>query len=211
MEMVKMCSRPGTAGVLAGLLPIDFMKGDTSMLAKYLTAGLAGSALLATVAFAQSPSANDSMKAPAPAATADSSKTLSDSSMQGNWRASKVVGLSVYNDKNESLGSINDILMDKNGSIKAVVLGVGGFLGVGEHLVAVPFDKVKFVTEPVAYTGTAASPNATSNRPASTTTTGAANTAPAAVSKPNPWYPDHAVYNATKDELKALPEFKYST
>jgi hypothetical protein len=30
------------------------------------------------------------------------------------------------------------------------------------------------------------------------------------VVKPNPWYPDHAVYNATKDELKAMPEFKYS-
>jgi hypothetical protein len=29
--------------------------------------------------------------------------------------------------------------------------------------------------------------------------------------KPNPWYPDHAVYNATKDELKAMPEFKYAT
>ena len=46
------------------------------------------------------------------------------------------------------------------------------------------------------------------------TTTGAATTReqPAAiVVKPNPWYPDHALYNATKDELKALPEFKYST
>ena len=92
---------------------------------------------------------------------------------QGPWRASKVVGLSVYNDKNESLGSINDMLMDKSGNIKAVVIGVGGFLGLGEHLVAVPFDKIKFVNEPVAYTGSSAAP-ATGNRPASTTTTGAA-------------------------------------
>jgi hypothetical protein len=125
-----------------------------------------------------------------------------------------VVGLSVYNDNNESLGSINDMLMDKSGNIKAVVLGVGGFLGVGEHLVAVPFDKVKFVTEPIAYTGTAGAPNAPGGRPASSTTTGSAttNTGPATTtSKPNPWYPDHAVYNATKDELKAMPEFKYST
>jgi hypothetical protein len=115
------------------------------------------------------------------------------------------------------------------------VIGVGGFLGVGEHLVAVPFDKVKWVTEPVAYTGTA---GATGNRPASTTTTGAANpnapaggstssTTPssstssssasssntsssATSSKSNPWYPDHAVYNASKDELKGMPEFKYN-
>ena len=179
------------------------------MLAKYIAAGLAGSALLASVAFAQTPTATTNSEK-----SASSAVTLSDSSMQGNWRASKVVGLNVYNDKNESLGSINDILMDKSGNIKAVVLGVGGFLGVGEHLVAVPFDKVKFVTEPVVYIGAVAGPNATGTRPASTTTTGAATgtsqpMAPA--SKPNPWYPDHAVYNATKEELKALPEFKYST
>ena len=178
------------------------------MLAKYITAGLAGSALLATVAFAQNPTATTDRADMAPAAA-------SDSSFQSTWRASKVVGLSVYNDNNESLGSINDLLTDKSGNIKAVVLGVGGFLGVGEHLVAVPFDKIKFVSEPVAYSGAAGAPNAAGNRPASSTTTGAAttNTAPAAAttSKSNPWYPDHAVYNATKEQLKAMPEFKYST
>ena len=103
------------------------------------------------------------------------------------------------------------MLTDKNGKITAVVIGVGGFLGVGEHLVAVPFEKVKFSTEPVAYTGAANAPSGgASTRPGSTTTTGAATTAPAA-SKPNPWWPDHAIFNATKDELKAMPEFKYST
>jgi sporulation protein YlmC with PRC-barrel domain len=168
------------------------------MLTKYMTAGLVGSALLATVAFAQTPTATTDSAKPAAA---------SDSSFQGNWRTSKVVGLSVYNDNNESLGSINDLLTDKSGNIKAVVVGVGGFLGVGEHLVAVPFDKIKFVNEPVAYTGAS---NAPGNRPASSTTTGAAGTNTAPASKPNPWYPDHAVYNATKDELKAMPEFKYS-
>ena len=44
----------------------------------------------------------------------------------------------------------------------------------------------------------------------STTTTGAATTT-AAPAKANPWYPDHAVYTATKDQLKAMTEFKYST
>jgi sporulation protein YlmC with PRC-barrel domain len=180
------------------------------MLAKYITAGLVSSALLATVAFAQTPSATGDRPAMAPATASDSAS----SSFQGNWRASKVVGLSVYNDANESLGSINDLLTDKNGNIKAVIIGVGGFLGVGEHLVAIPFEKVKFVNEPVAYTGAANSPNPAGSRPASSTTTGAAstNTAPAATaSKPNPWYPDHAMISATKDELKAMPEFKYST
>jgi sporulation protein YlmC with PRC-barrel domain len=176
------------------------------MLAKYVTAGLVGSALLATVAFAQqTPTATSDKAAMAPAAA-------SDTSFQGNWRASKVVGLSVYNDKNESLGSINDLLMDKSGNIKAAVIGVGGFLGIGEHLVAIPLEKIKFVNEPIVYTGTASGAGTSgSSRPASSTTTGAANTAPAAASKPNPWYPDHAVFNATKDELKAMPEFKYAT
>src|SRR4249920_1464547 len=169
------------------------------MLAKYITAALAGTALLATVASAQTPTTTT----PDRANTATSAVS---ESFQGDWRASKVVGLSIYNDKNESVGSISDLLMEKSGNIKAVVLGVGGFLGVGEHLVAIPLDKIKFVNEPVAYVGTAGEPH---SRPASTTT-GSATTSPSNSSKPNPWYPDHAVFNATKDELKAMPEFKYS-
>jgi hypothetical protein len=176
------------------------------MLAKYAIAGLAGSALLASVAFAQNPtsSANTDQATTAPAAASDTS------SFKGNWRSSKLVGLNVYNDSNESLGSINDLLTDKSGNIKAVVIGVGGFLGVGEHLVAVAFDKVKFVDDPIAYTGASSAPAPGGARPSSTTTTGAATTAPAVVKK-NPWYPDHAMLSATKDQLKAMPEFKYST
>jgi sporulation protein YlmC with PRC-barrel domain len=181
------------------------------MFAKHLTAGLVGTALLATAAFAQNPTATSDRANMAPAAASTSS------SFQGDWRTSKVVGLNVYNDNNESLGSINDLLTDKSGNIKAVVIGVGGFLGVGEHLVAVPWDKIKFVDQPVAYSGAAAPKTATNTAPGGTmpadrTTTGAANTAPAATtSKANPWYPDHAVFNATKDELKAMPEFKYNS
>src|SRR4030088_248461 len=158
------------------------------MLARYTIAGLAASALLASVAFAQTPTGTSDSTKMAPAAASDTS-----SSFQGDWRASKVAGLNVYNENNESVGSINDLLMDKSGSIKAVVIGVGGFLGVGEHLVAVPFDKVKFVNEPVCYTGVAGGPNANApgTRPAPSTTTGAAttNTAPgaAAATRSNPW------------------------
>ncbi|MCC8956651.1 PRC-barrel domain-containing protein [Bradyrhizobium sp. Pear77] len=179
------------------------------MLIKSIVAGVAGSALLATVAFAQTPPDKGDKMAPAASSTspapAASTSATSPTEFKGNWRASKVVGLSVYNDSNESVGSINDLLMDKGGAIKAVVIGVGGFLGVGEHLVAVPIDKVKFVNEPVAYTGASNTGSTTK----STTTTGAAPAAAAA--KPNPWYPDHAVFSATKDELKAMPEFKYAT
>ena len=182
------------------------------MLTKYAVAGVAASALLASVAFAQSPSSQTPSSANTDRATTAAPATASDtSSFKGNWRTSKLVGLNVYNDSNESLGSINDMLTDKNGDIKAVVIGVGGFLGVGEHLVAVPMDKVKFVDEPIAYTGASSQPATGGARPSSTTTTGAA-TAPAApAAKKNPWYPDHAVFSATKDQLKAMPEFKYST
>jgi sporulation protein YlmC with PRC-barrel domain len=175
------------------------------MLVKYIATALASTALLAGVAFAQTPTATSDRANMAPAAA-------SDSSFKGDWRASKVVGLSVYNDNNESIGSINDLLTDRNGNIKAAVIGVGGFLGMGSQLVAVPFDKIKFVNEPVAYTGAANGPNAPGTRPPLTTTTGAANPPPAIANtaKPNPWYPDHAVLNASKDDLKAMPEFKYS-
>jgi sporulation protein YlmC with PRC-barrel domain len=194
----------GTAACLTGFLPTSLIR-ENPMLAKYVTTGLVGSLLLASAAFAAEDTATTSDRASmAPAAT-------SQSSFQGDWRASKVAGLNVYNDNNESVGSINDLLMDKSGSVKAAVISVGGFLGVGARLVAVPFDKIKFVSEPIVYTGASNAPAGT--RPPSTTTTGSAANPPAmatATAKPNPWYPDHAVYNATKDELQAMPEFKYS-
>jgi sporulation protein YlmC with PRC-barrel domain len=179
------------------------------MFAKSVVAGLAGSALLVTAAFAQTPATTSDGTNMAP---------MSNSSLHGDWRTSKVVGLNVYNDKNESIGSISDLLTDKSGNIKAAVLGVGGFLGVGAHLVAVPFDKIKFVNQPVAYTGVAGASNAGSRPTSSPITTGAATgtttgaaTGSAPAEKRNPWYPDHAVFNATKGQLKAMPEFKYST
>jgi sporulation protein YlmC with PRC-barrel domain len=178
------------------------------MLKRYIATALLGSALLAPVAFA----------AEQPDATNANSAQINttNASYQGDWRASKLAGLRVYNDNNENLGSINDLLMDRSGNIKAVVIGVGGFLGMGEHLVAVPFDKIKFVDEPVAYASvpnpTSAMPNAMPNRPASTMTTGSATTTSSSTkSSRSDWYPDHAVFNATKDELKAMPEFKYSS
>ncbi|MCG2628583.1 PRC-barrel domain-containing protein [Bradyrhizobium sp. WYCCWR 13023] len=174
------------------------------MLMKSIAAGLAGTALLATVAFAQNPTTTADK---APTAT-----TTTTTSASGEWRVSKMAGVKVYNDANENIGSINDLLMDKSGAVKIAVIGVGGFLGMGEHLVAVPYEKLKFVNEAVAYTGTSANPNA---KPAATTTTGAATgtektTTTTTASSSSKWYPDHAVFNASKDELKNMPEFKYS-
>lgn len=175
------------------------------MLMKSIAAGLAGTALLATVAFAQNPTTTTD-KTPNAANTA----TTTTTSASGEWRVSKMAGVKVYNESNENIGSINDLLMDKSGAVKIAVIGVGGFLGMGEHLVAVPYEKLKFVNEAVAYTGTGANPGA---KPAASTTTGAATgteKTTTTASSGSKWYPDHAVFNATKDQLKNMPEFKYS-
>src|SRR5438445_5657279 len=129
------------------------------MLVKYIMTGLAGSVLLAGAVVAQTPTA-----------TSDKTTAASEQQFKGDWRASKVVGLRVYNESNENVGSINDLLMDKSGNIKAAVIGVGGFLGMGEHLVAVTFDKIKFSDQPVAYTGASNAPGAGSPSSSKTTT-----------------------------------------
>ena len=59
------------------------------------------------------------------------------------YRLSKVIGSSVINDKNEKIGTIDDLIVDKDKKqLNFVVLQVGGFLGLGGHLVAVPFDSL---------------------------------------------------------------------
>src|SRR5690242_4350566 len=59
------------------------------------------------------------------------------------WRSSKLVGTSVYGPDNKSIGSIDDLIVDQKGAIKAAVIGVGGFLGVGQKDVAVPFEALQ--------------------------------------------------------------------
>ena len=144
----------------------------------------------------------------------------------GQWRASKLEGLNVYNTNDEKIGDISELIVDTNGKIQAVVIGVGGFLGLGERDVAVPFDQIKFVTEPRASasasnTGTAgitattpgtpaapANPNMATNNANAPATTGATANRETA----NRSAPDHAILtvNMTKDQLKAAPEFKYA-
>ena len=49
----------------------------------------------------------------------------------------------VYDNRDNKIGDVNDLLLDKSGKISAVIVGVGGFLGVGEKNVAVPFSSLK--------------------------------------------------------------------
>jgi sporulation protein YlmC with PRC-barrel domain len=176
------------------------------MISKYLASALVIAALGTGVATAQTATPRTDAAAPAAA------------HREGEWRASKLVGVDVYNEANEKIGDISEIILDKSGKVANVIIGVGGFLGMGEHYVAVGYDKLRWVNEPVR------SASAVSDRPAAapatgvdsnartasdgsvrTTTTGAASSS----ARNTNWYPDHVVFNATKDQLKAMPEFKY--
>ena len=165
---------------------------------KYLVTSVAAAALLSTSAFAQAPAPARSSSMPRAETTA--APVVNQSANE--WRASKVIGLYVYNDADERLGAINDLLTDSSGKIVKAVIGVGGFLGIGESDVAVNFDQLKFVNEPMrtSSTTTTAPANSTVGTTATTTTT-------TARSNVNP---DHAKLSATKDQLKAMPQFKYA-
>jgi sporulation protein YlmC with PRC-barrel domain len=71
----------------------------------------------------------------------------------------KVIGINVYNDNNEKIGDIQELIVDKSGKVDNVVLGIGGFLGMGEHYVAVPMEKLRWVNEPVRTSSTAPADN----------------------------------------------------
>lgn len=79
------------------------------------------SALFITAAFAQTPSAN----------------TFVPAQHAGYMRTSKLIGSTVYGPNDTNIGNINEVLVDKDGDVEAVVIGVGGFLGVGEKNVGV--------------------------------------------------------------------------
>ncbi len=69
-------------------------------------------------------------------------------------RASKVVGASVYNDQNQSIGSVDDVLMsDSDHKAGTAVISVGGFLGMGSKLVSVPFDQLRIEDDRIVMPG----------------------------------------------------------
>ena len=183
-----------------------------------LAFALAGAALIALPAAAQTTATPDTTTK----VQADKAPAMYEMK-PAQWRATKLSGVNVYNNNNEKIGDVNELIVGRDGKIEAVVIGVGGFLGMGEHLAAVPFDQVKWVDTPRAESvgtrttttttgsGTSTDPAnpptpSTADRPVTTTTTTAA-------ARPNDayrGYPDHAVVDMTKDQLKALPEVKYA-
>jgi len=100
-------------------------------------------------AAAPSPSAAPTAPAPSPSAEAPSSDTakstsnFSSTQSGDEWRSSKLVGMAVYNRANERVGDINDLILGPDGKVASAVIGVGGFLGIGEKLVAVDFSELQ--------------------------------------------------------------------
>lgn len=206
-----------------------------------LALALLGSALIAVPATAQTTRPVD--QAPkSTQATTDAKAPPLYEMKAGQWRATKLDGLDVYNPNNEKIGNISELILDRSGKIEAVVIGVGGFLGMGEHLVAVPFEKVQWVDQPVARnvsandrapaTSGTSTPNGMTttttttttdrDRGTSTSTTAEKTTAPgserttasdrttARNDADNKYRPDHAVVAMTKDQLKMLPQVRYT-
>jgi hypothetical protein len=83
--------------------------------------------------------------------------------------ANKLIGADVTNGAKEQVGSIDELLLDKSGQVKGLVVSVGGFLGVGDRKVVLPWDDMT-----ISRNGDRVI----------------------------------AVASATKDELKAMPEYK---
>lgn len=85
------------------------------------------------------------------------------------YRASKLLGSDIYNDKGEKIGKLDDFIVGSNAEVSVAILAVGGFLGMGSRMIAVPASLFE------------------SNDQGQTVLPG-----------------------ATKDQLKALPEFQYA-
>jgi sporulation protein YlmC with PRC-barrel domain len=111
----------------------------------------------------------------APAATAPAQTTVTTPAQMGapaplfemkpgQWRATRLTGLTVYDPRNERIGDVNELIIGRDGRVAAIVVGIGGFLGIGEHNAAIPFEQVQWVEEARdrAVAGTAGAPVGTS-------------------------------------------------
>jgi sporulation protein YlmC with PRC-barrel domain len=91
------------------------------------------------------PTAPAAQTAPATAAPRPSSlnSAVDARTLREGRRASKVIGASVYNDAGETVGQVDDILIPREAGPPVAIISVGGFLGIGAKLVAVPYDNLR--------------------------------------------------------------------
>lgn len=163
---------------------------------------VAGSVLLAGPAVAQSQQPSQSAQPPK-AVQSQSGQAQIDYVTRTDpdtLRASDLIGRDVYGADNQDIGEVNDVLLNRSGQVEALVIGVGGFLGIGESNIAVPLQAVRFMG---ASGGTAGTTTTTPPRAGDTTADsrmGAANR--------RDGLPDRIVLNVTKQQLEAAPKFE---
>ena len=123
----------------------------------------------------------------------------------GGWRASRIVGAAVYNDRDERIGTVDDLIVGQDGRISEAVLSVGGFLRIGAKLVAMPYNQLRFDENNEDRIADVNAP------PAARVTPPAGPGVPATAPPPaRPIVTTRVVLpGATRDSLAALPEFNH--
>jgi sporulation protein YlmC with PRC-barrel domain len=198
---------------------------EEDMLKIRLAAGLAATALMTGAAMAQT-STTTTPTPPAQGSTAQASGQLLTQMSPDMMRGSKLMGVDVYGSDNQKIGDIDEVLVDKQGKIQAVVVGVGGFLGIGEKDIAVRYEQVQWMspqevqaaspsqTSGTTTTGGVTAPGAPAgggtNPPATTGSTGAARPAGGSDMASSDNTPARAMVKMTKADLQNAAEFRYS-
>jgi hypothetical protein len=190
-------------------------------------ASLALGALLAAPALAQqagpTPTPRNDATTTAGTETTPPAANLSGSLQKSHdqWRAGRVIGQTVYNDNGQSIGTIDELLMDDSGKVTQAVISVGGFLGIGSKLVAVPFEQLKFQQNQSAAgqsVPAAPSPNpvavgGATPTPDTTMANGGPAGAPGGAAPPPPrpvTYYSVVMPGANKSTLTSTSEFRYA-
>ena len=98
------------------------------------------------------PMPGQASEAPKPMPNADladkgSSAQFLSEQRPNDWLASAIIDKPVVNAANETIGDVNDLVTDENGRVVAALIGVGGFLGIGEKDVAVPYQDLKLARD----------------------------------------------------------------
>lgn len=175
-------------------------------------AGTLALVLLAGPALAQNPVANPSQtdRTPSPVPGGGQAQGIFVQAQKpGEWRGGKLVGVTIYTPDKQKLGNVTDFLVDDSGAITTVVIGVGGFLGIGEKNVAVPFSSVDWRETATSTTATGQGSSNTSGAPAGTGHGNEGrNSADDIVMKGG--IPTHPVLNVSKADIQNAPSFSYA-
>ena len=115
------------------------------MIAHRLLVIAALSAVIAIPAFAQSTAPVDSM--PSTASAKPATMFPIGSALSSLWSSKDAIGQAVYNKANERLGDVEELLLDRDGKVMAAVVGVGGFLGMGETRVAIAYQSFEMMPD----------------------------------------------------------------